>query len=122
MYSLSLEIPWLPTSLNESLRAGRYANNAKNKAWDQYIWHSVHGKAPPKPLKKAKLKITRHAHRMLDYDGLVGSLKPVVDALVFAQVIADDSWNVLGRWEVDQQYRPERVGQLLTIIVFAVPD
>lgn len=59
---------------------------------------------------------------MLDFDGLVGSLKPVVDALVTAGVIEDDSWKHVGAWIVDQQFRPERQGPLLEITLYAVPD
>jgi hypothetical protein len=45
---------------------------------------------------------------MLDFDGVVGSCKPVVDALVYAGVLKDDSWNVVGAWKVDQVSGPRR--------------
>ena len=77
---------------------------------------------PAEPLSKANITLVRHAHRMLDFDGLVGSMKPIVDALVTAGVLVDDSWTVLGRWNVDQRFRPKAKGVLLEIMVQAVPD
>lgn len=117
MYILSLEIPWLPQSLNKSLRAHRFKRHKENQAWDAYIGGMVLtvGRMPPHPLPYARIRLVRHSHRMLDYDGLVGSLKPVVDALVSARVIADDSWKVLGAWDVDQRFRPKAQGPLLEI-------
>ncbi len=64
----------------------------------------------------------RHSHRFLDYDGLVGSMKPVVDALVTAGVLHSDSWNVLGRWNVDQKFRSEKEGQMIEILIQELPD
>lgn len=77
----------------------------------------VRNQLPPTPLKKALIRIVRHNYRMLDYDGCVGSLKPVVDALVTAGVLYDDNWNVTGAWDVDQQFRPKKHGPLLEIEV-----
>jgi hypothetical protein len=73
------------------------------------------GEAPTSPLTKAKLTIVRHYYRTLDYDGLVGSMKPVVDGLIHAGVISDDSWGVLGQWDVSQKFRPKKLGPLLEI-------
>ncbi len=116
-FTLSLELEMVPKSLNRKLRRNRFVNDRENKTWDSYLGWECHGKKPPAPLRKAKLIIVRHSHRMLDFDGLVGSLKPVADALVLAGVIADDSWNVLGAWEVGQVFRPAKLGPLLTIQV-----
>lgn len=74
-------------------------------------------KKPKTPLSKAIISIVRHSHRTLDYDGLVGSLKPVVDALVTCGVLSDDSWKVLGKWNVDQKFRSKCDGPLLEILV-----
>jgi Holliday junction resolvase RusA-like endonuclease len=122
MYSLSLSIPWLPESMNCSLRKNRYAQQRINKAWDAYIAAEVYDKAPFRPLKRAKLTIVRHSHRTLDYDGLVGSLKPVVDALVSARIFLDDSWKVLGAWNVDQRFKPKSEGPLLEITIEELRD
>jgi hypothetical protein len=121
MYRLHLQIPVIPTSLNKELRRSRHAKNRTNSAWDMHIHLELQragGPRPPAaPLLRAKLTLVRHSHRMLDFDGLVGSLKPIPDALVFAGVLKDDSWSVLGGWTADQKFRPKKLGPLLEILV-----
>jgi hypothetical protein len=117
MYKLELKIDHVPKSLNIALRSNRHKNNKLHKQWDQLIYLKCARNLPPKPLKKAKISITRHFYRTLDYDGLVGSLKPVVDALVTAGVLIDDNWGVTGPWIVDQVFRPKKDGPLLEIFL-----
>lgn len=117
-YKLRIELNVLPKSLNKKLRWGaKWSNVSENKAFDRMIYLSARGNLPKEPLKKAKLSIVRHFYRTLDFDGLVGSMKPVVDALVSAGVLADDNWNTVGAWDIDQQFRPKKEGPLLTISV-----
>lgn len=117
MYKIETSFNQLPLSLNRALRTNRYKSNQKNKVWDLLVLGKTRFKLPPEPLKKARIKIVRHFYRTLDYDGLVGSLKPVVDAFVSAGVLKSDSWEVLGVWEVSQEFRPKSQGGLLTVII-----
>lgn len=119
-FTLKVEIPWLPKSLNRKLRAGWRANASEMKSWACYLSAELHSRRPKIPLARARIRIVRHAHRTLDFDGLVGSLKPVVDGLVGAGIIADDSWAVTGAWDIDQQFRSRKAGPLLTIEVYEV--
>lgn len=121
MYKLHFVVHSLPKSLNKSLRTHRFKAHAQNKTWDLLIYGIIRGHLPKEPLKKARIKIVRHFYRTLDYDGLVGSLKPVVDAIVDAGVLVDDSWGVLGAWEVRQEFRQKKDGPLLEIEVIEVP-
>lgn len=111
-------------SLNVALRSNRFALHRQNKQWDFLILTLLREKKamPLSPLKKAHIRLIRHSHRTLDFDGLVGSFKPVVDSLVSAGVILDDRWSVLGKWEVDQVFRPKKEGNLLEIFVSEVPE
>lgn len=120
-YLLELSIPWAPTSLNKTLRSHFRKRQKSNLEWDSYIWAETRGKLPEKPLEFASICLVRHSHRTLDYDGLVGSMKPVVDALVSAKVLKDDSWAVLGRWHVDQVFRQKKDGQMIVITVKEIP-
>ena len=86
------------------------------------IEYETKDKLPKKPLTKATLSILRHSHRTLDYDGLVGSMKPVVDALVSARILKDDSWNTLGKWNVSQKFRSKKEGPLLEVVVQESPN
>jgi len=117
MYSIEIEIQnQLPTSLNKKLKWGsKYSNGSQAKMWDALIYSMVADQLPAEPLLKAHITIVRHSYRTLDYDGLVGSMKPVVDALVTAGVLSDDNWNVTGPWEVSQVFRPKARGSLLQV-------
>lgn len=115
MYSLKIEIEMLPKSLNKKLRANRFKNHKENLMFDRVVYFKCLGKLPAKPLLKAEISITRHFYRLLDFDNCVGSLKPVVDALVSCGVLSDDNWNVLGAWKVDQKFRSKSDGPLIEI-------
>lgn len=114
-YELKIELNELPQSLNVKLRKHWTKQRRESKLWDTLIYQKVFRKLPPSPLKRAKLRIVKHFWRTMDFDGFVGSLKPVVDALVTAGVIEDDSWKVLQAWEVDQVFRAQKDGPLLQI-------
>ncbi len=115
MYTLRLEFDQLPQSLNKALRSNWRKAHRINTAWDLMVRQKVAGRLPVVPLERARIQIVRHYYRTLDFDGLVGSLKPVVDGLVSCGVIKDDSWTTLGPWQVDQKFRPKSAGPLLEI-------
>lgn len=120
-YTLNIEIKnQLPLSLNKALRAHYHKFNRQNALFRILVAVETIGKLPPSPLKKARIRLVRHAHRTLDYDGLVGSMKPVVDALVKLKILEDDSWAVTGPWEVTQVFRPMKDGTRLQIHVESV--
>jgi len=119
---LQIELNEFPKSLNKKLRSHFHKNNRENKLWDLLIAVECKKKGiPPTPLNKASLTIIRHSDRFLDYDGLVGSMKPVVDALVSCKVLIDDKWSVLGKWNVDQRFRPKKDKKLLEILIQELP-
>ncbi len=121
MYRLELEIrDILPKSLNKEFRTNRFMRNNQNKRWDALIDSLVRHQLPPIPLTKARIEIVRHSYRMLDFDGLVGSMKPIVDALVTAQVLADDKWSITGQWHVTQAFRPKKNGSLIEVKIAEV--
>lgn len=117
MYRLDIQLHSLPDSLNKGLRGHRMKYFQKNRKWDLLIFGMVRHRLPPEPLKKARITIVRHFWRSLDYDGLVGSMKPIVDALVDAGVLSDDNYAVTGPWHVSQEFRPKKEGPLLSVTV-----
>lgn len=121
-YVLHLEIPTLPLSLNQKLRGHWRKAHKENQAWDLLIASMVRGRKPKAPLEKARIRVLRHHYRFLDYDGCIGSLKPVIDALVTAGVLIDDSWPVVGAWDVSQAFRPKKDGPLLEVWVTSLLD
>jgi hypothetical protein len=117
MYSLKLHFTELPRSLNKGLRTHYFKRQKENQFWDILVASKCARCLPVKPLERAKITIVRHFWRQLDYDGCVGSLKPVIDALVTCGVLKDDSWNVTGPWVVDQKFRPKKDGPLLEVFI-----
>lgn len=115
MYEFNLTLPVVPKSLNKELRTNRWRRNSANKKWDILIRSECRNCIPEAPLQKARITLIRKSYRTLDYDGLVGSMKPVVDALVTAGILKDDSWKTLGVWNVTQEFRPKKDGPLLQI-------
>lgn len=123
MYQLKLSFSQLPKSLNSKLRQHFHKLNKESHMWDFAVRQKLSpDNLPPKPLQKAKVKLTRHNYRFLDFDGLVGSMKPVIDAIVSSGVLLDDSWKVLGAWEVDQKFRPKAQGPLLEVEILEVQN
>lgn len=58
---------------------------------------------PPEPLKKARLTLIRRSSARPDTDGLVSGFKHIIDGLVEARVLENDSFEHIGfpdyRWE-----------------------
>jgi hypothetical protein len=99
---LTLSIPiFLPKLPNQLLGARWFIRSAEAKKWKRLVgdalveaeWQRQVFKAPdpPLPMKKARITLTRCSPRQCDFDGLVGSMKPVLDALVHQKVIEDDT-------------------------------
>lgn len=119
MYQLYLKFDQLPVSLNKKLRSHRFKNHKENNQWDAIISCLASGKKPIAPLEKCSIVIVRHFYRFLDYDGCVGSMKPVIDGLKFSGIIKDDSYEITGPWHVTQIFRPKNMGPLLEITISA---
>lgn len=102
-YRLEFFLEVLPPPLNIFMRM----NFKKRKNHFDEIYSAVYfatlRKKPKSPLKKCHITLVRFGTKLLDYDGLVGSFKPVVDGLIHSAVIIDDGYNVTGKWNVDQQ-------------------
>ena len=116
-YELEMRIPELPVSLNILLRMHWQKRNRYNNHWYKQISLASNGKKPKKELEQFKLTFIRYSNRFLDFDGCVGSLKPIVDGLIHAGIIKDDSYKMTGPWDVSQEYLPKSQGQYIYIKV-----
>lgn len=72
------------------------------------------------PLAKAKLTLTRHSSTEPDYDGLVSSFKPCIDALIMANVIENDRMSNVGKPTYLWELAPRNKGHI-TIKVESIP-
>lgn len=91
---LELHIPALPKLPNTLLGAHWRSRASNAQKWKKLVVQSLFDCAtslPSHPLKKARIYLIRRSPRQCDFDGLVGSFKPVLDALVKCMVIEDDA-------------------------------
>jgi hypothetical protein len=87
---MTLTIPRLAPSLNRALRMHWSARKREQAAWDALVLQALSGSRPK--MERARVEITRfYAKHALDKDGAYGAQKPVIDALVHAGIIPDDS-------------------------------
>lgn len=77
----------------------------------------VEGRKPNFPLDNCKIKIVRHHYRFLDFDNMVGSLKPLIDSLTVRHtgIIQDDDYHTTGPWECTQEFRAKHSGSMTFI-------
>ena len=112
-YRLNFKLRGLPRTLN-SLGRHHWAVkcNEANK-WRQAVaTECMRHKKPDKPLRQASLKLVRYSSGICDADGLVSSFKHVIDGLIDAKIIHDDSWKVIGMPFYDQQKAPRDDGYI----------
>lgn len=94
----------MPKSLNRLLGYGKWTKHQNALKWKKRIFDALRTQPlPPVPLEHVKLTFIRRSPRFLDFDGAVGSLKPLADALVMAGILIDDNYKVTGPWFVTQE-------------------
>jgi hypothetical protein len=87
---MTIPLPRLAPSLNRALRMHWRARKREQAAWDALVLQALNGSRPK--MERARVEITRfYAKHPLDPDGLTGSAKMPIDALVHAGIIPDDS-------------------------------
>lgn len=109
--SISIRIPGRPPTANARRHWHKVAED--NETWkgaatqlaraELHEWESVYG-LRWSPLRWAAILVTFgvHTHAVRDWDNLIGSIKPLLDGLVAAKVLTDDSIRVIAtisfRW------------------------
>src|SRR5271170_3164699 len=90
---ITLDIPRVPASLNETMRSHWRHRLREGKLWQREVWFALlqAGHSHLVPYARAKVTINRRSRGQLDPDNLVGSMKPVIDALRYAHVLLDDT-------------------------------
>ena len=96
-YRLRLEIPGLPP-MNTSATRRHWAVQAREARDTQTLVAALVGKRrPPKPLKRARVTVTRCSPREPDFENMTLSSKAHIDGLVKARVLVDDNPDVCER-------------------------
>lgn len=121
-FYLKLDIPGLPRTTNSISRAHWAVKAKESRKWRWCVVMMVGDKCPEKPLKKARLILTRHSSSNPDFDGLVSSFKAPIDGLVDAGVIENDRFENIGAPEYVWQKTGRRGGKItIEVLELAVP-
>lgn len=92
-----------PAGQNRTLRRNHWEVKKEADKWKDLMLMLTSNKRPNQPLEEARVHVIRYGSRMMDFDGLVSSLKWVMDGLVLGKILKDDSWDITGPWEIDQR-------------------
>lgn len=91
---MTLKIYALPKLPNQLLGANWRRRARESRRWKKLVGQALAVTPLPNlemPLPKARVHLVRCSPRQCDYDGLVGSGKAILDALVHHGVLVDDS-------------------------------
>lgn len=116
MKEIGFELEGLPKTPNALLRKHWAIVSKEHKRWHSYVWAATLDSKPDTPFKRVDLTFVRMSSSRPDYDGLVGSFKPIIDGLVKARVIADDTPEVIGAPKYIWEYAKPRFGKVKIII------
>jgi Holliday junction resolvase RusA-like endonuclease len=94
-YSIKLEISIAPTDSNNILGINKFAKGNIFKKVKNEVVHLAHGKRPVTPLTSFKISAERFSPQYMDLDNCYSLLKPYIDGLKLAGIIADDSFKYL---------------------------
>lgn len=116
MYHLEISLPILPKSVNQ--KSGRHWQVVKQERdkIKNLIAFATTKKRPSSPLKKAYLVCTRFSSVCPDYDGLVSTFKHVIDGLVEAGILEDDSMDHIGMPEFHWKKAKPKEGHITVVV------
>ena len=107
-YSITIEIPTADTSANKTKGQNKFVVHNLYKNIKKEMALLCRNKQPEYPLENFKLSITRHGVKCLDYDNLISSFKPYIDALTLSGIIKNDSWKYIRQINTDQKISTEK--------------
>lgn len=102
-YEIEFEINDLPKTINSIGRRHWSVKVKEANKWKNLVAAHILSRGSCPRLLRAKITLTRSSSRCPDSDGLVSSFKHVLDGIVGAGLIPDDSYKTIGmpdyRWE-----------------------
>lgn len=117
MYEIEFVIPGLPAMPNV-LMYRHWAVKRKNALhWKRMVAYAVSGKKPKSPLEKATVYLTRVSAREPDWDNLAASFKHVIDGLIVAQILADDSTKTIGQPKISWEKAAPKSGYIRVKVI-----
>lgn len=102
-FRLEFRLKGLPPMANQMLRSNWRVRIGHTNTWKKKVFFEVAKLKPHSPLKRAQLTLVRASSKEPDFDGLVSCFKPIIDALVEADILENDRTENIGqptyRWE-----------------------
>jgi len=103
---IEFKLDGVPYALNVIQRKFRYHHKRQSyyQGWYHKVALALKGKTPDEPwgFVSLHIKVCLPPRRFRDYDGLVASLKPIIDGLKKSGLIRDDNYKRTGSWLVEQ--------------------
>lgn len=116
-YRLEFELLGLPKSPNQLMKKRVVdLKKAERKRWLRDVSLITSGKRPDAPLTRARLTAIRCSSVTPDYEGIVGSFKFVIDALVELGILKDDNMNVIGMPDFRHEKAPPNMGKIKIVV------
>ena len=111
MIHITISTP--PPTLNRLLRMHYRERGRLKQRIQREVWAQVQQQGFKHAIHRALITGRRYGPKTLDEDNLIGSLKPVIDALGWCQVIVDDTPDHLKIGEIEQiKIKPREVARL----------
>ena len=117
---LELIIPKVPPSPNITLRLPYWKRTELNRMWRNLViveLQTTHFDVPPLPFRKFTILIKQFRKRLLDWDNLYASCKPVIDALERNGIIVSDSPKHLLELKVLQEIKDKNDEPYIEILI-----
>lgn len=95
-YSLYIRVDGLPKTPNQLMRKHWAIVSKERLIWHNAVAAAIGASRPKRPLAKASVRFVRNSAREPDFDGLCGSTKFLMDALVNCGIIVDDRPSIIG--------------------------
>ncbi len=95
-YYIKILLKGLPKTMNQINRRHWAYKTAEARKWKESVCLAIGSNIPREPLRRARVRCTRHSSATPDYDGLVSTFKNCIDGLIDAKVIIDDAMPFIG--------------------------
>jgi hypothetical protein len=115
-YRLYFQIDSLPKMPNQILGSHWRTRSEHARLWKRLVWAAIANKKPRAPLQRATVTLARHSSVEPDDDGMRGSFKPVLDALVQCGVLVDDKRENIGSPICFWVKAPPKKGRIVVIV------
>jgi hypothetical protein len=115
-FRIEFEINDLPKTINAIGRSHWSIKAKEAKKWKTLVANQIISTGCCKLLFRAQISLFRYSSRCPDSDGLVSSFKHVIDGIVGAGLLPDDSYRTIGMPDYRWEKAPKGKGKIKVIV------